>query len=161
MSLEENKEQLEERIDDDFDEENRMSMEEEEEDPKKDKVIQNKLVFLLLCLMTFSLPLLWFFGVGNPVNADEVMVGEIMELSDGRLEIPLMLEGSVVAFTVTSQEVEDDVLIIKPRFTLVNILHDSGNTVITSKTPADELREIWIQGDDENDRHRIWINEEK
>ena len=51
---------------------------EETEDPKKDRVIQNPFVFLLLCLLMFSLPVLWFFGVGNPVNADEILVGEIV-----------------------------------------------------------------------------------
>ena len=33
--------------------------EEETEDSKKDRVIQNPFVFLLLCLLMFSLPVLW------------------------------------------------------------------------------------------------------
>ena len=164
MSLEENKEQLEEeQMDyDAFDDEERRPMEEEEEDPKKDKVIQNKLVFLLLCLLMFSLPLLWFFGMGNPVNADEILVGDIVELDNGKLESPLMIGtgDSATVFTITTQEVEENILILKPRFSLAGIYH-SDHTVVESKVPAAELSEIWIQGDDENDRQRIWVNEEK
>lgn len=161
MNLDEKDEQMEEPLSDELNAKDAVFVDEEEEDPKKDKVIQNKFVFVLLCLLMFSLPLLWFFGIGNPVNADAIMVGEIRELTDGKLEIPLMLADSAVAFTITAQDLEDDVLIIKPRFTLCNLLHDSGNVVVTSKAPADKLKEIWIQGDDETDRQRIWINEEK
>ena len=133
---------------------------EEEEDPKKDRVIQNPLVFLLLCLLMFSLPILWFFAVGNPVNADEILVGEIVELDNGKLEIPLILGNgsSATVFTITTQEKEEDILILKPRFSLAGIYH-SDRTVVETKISADELKEIWIQGDDENDRQRIWINE--
>ena len=133
---------------------------EEEEDPKKDRVIQNPFVFLLLCLLMFSLPILWFFAVGNPVNADEILVGEIAELDNGKLEIPLILGNgsSATVFTITTQEKEEDILILKPRFSLASIYH-SHRTVVETKISADELKEIWIQGDDENDRQRIWINE--
>ena len=131
----------------------------EEEDPKKDRVIQNPLTFLLLCLLMFSIPVLWFFGIGNPVNADYIAVGAITSTETGTLEIPLQMLGSAEAFTITTQELEGDILYLKPRFTLVNILHSSGNTVVETRVPADQLSEIWIQGDDENDRQRIWINE--
>lgn len=145
----------EEFYDDEFQE-----PEEAEEDPKKDRMIQNPFIFLLLCLLMFSLPVLWFFGVGNPVNADEILVGEITELDDGRLEIPLIIGNgsSATVFTITTQDLEDDILILKPRFSLAGIYH-SHRTVVESKVPADELKEIWIQGDDENDRQRIWVNE--
>ncbi len=133
---------------------------EEEEDTKKDRVIQNPFVFLLLCLLMFSLPILWFFAVGNPVNADEILVGEIVELDNGKLEVPLMIGtgDSAAVFTITTQELEDDTLILKPRFSLAGI-HHSDRTTVTTKVSADELSEIWIQGDDKNDRQRIWINE--
>ena len=145
---------------DEFYDEEFENEEEQEEDPKKDRVIQNPFVFLLLCLLMFSLPVLWFFGVGNPVNADEVMVGEIVELEDGRLEIPLMIGtgDSAAVFTVTTQKVEGNTLILKPRFSLAGI-HHSDRTVVETKVSSDELSEIWIQGDDENDRQRIWVNE--
>ena len=134
--------------------------EEETEDPKKDRVIQNPFVFLLLCLLMFSLPVLWFFAVGNPVNADEILVGEIVELDNGNLEIPLIIGNgsSATVFTITTQEKEEDVLILKPHFSLAGIYH-SHRTVVETKVSADELKEIWIQGDDENDRQRIWVNE--
>lgn len=134
--------------------------EEEAEDPKKDRVIQNPFTFLLLCLLVFSLPILWFFAVGNHVNADDVLVGEIVELDNGKLEIPLIIGNgsSATVFTITTQEKEEDILILKPRFSLAGIYH-SHRTVVETKVPADELQEIWIQGDDENDRQRIWINE--
>ena len=131
----------------------------EEEDPKKDRVIQNPLAFLLLCFVMFSIPILWFFGIGNPVNADYIAVGKISTTETGTLEIPLQMIGSAEAFTITTQELEGDILYLKPRFTLVNILHSSGNTVVETKVPADQLSEIWIQGDDETDRQRIWVNE--
>ena len=133
---------------------------EEEEDPKKDRVIQNPFVLLLLCLLMFSLPILWFFAVGNPVNADEILVGEIVEMDNGKLEIPLILGNgsSATVFTITTQEKEEDILILKPRFSLAGIYH-SHRTVVETKISADELKEIWIQGDDENDRQRIWVNE--
>lgn len=134
--------------------------EEQTEDPKKDRVIQNPFVFLLLCLLMFSLPVLWFFGVGNPVNADEILVGEIVELDNGKLEIPLIIcnGSSATVFTITTQEKKEDILILKPRFSLAGIYH-SDRTVVETKVPANELKEIWIQGDDENDRQRIWVNE--
>ena len=133
---------------------------EEEEDTKKDRVIQNPFVFLLLCLLMFSLPILWFFAVGNPVNADEILVGEIVELDNGKLEIPLILGNgsSATVFTITTQEKEEDILVLKPRFSLAGIYH-SHRTVVETMVPADELKEIWILGDDENDRQRIWVNE--
>ncbi len=134
--------------------------EELEEDPKKDRVIQNPLRFLLLCLLMFSLPVLWFFAVGNPVNAEDILVGEITELEDGKLNIPLIIGNgsSATVFTITTQDLEEDTLILKPRFSLAGIYH-SHRTVVETKVPADKLKEIWIQGDDENDRQRVWVNE--
>ena len=76
------------------------------------------------------------------------------------MEIPLMMEGSAVAFTVTTQELEGDSLIIKPRFSLVG-LHKSGSVTITTKVPADEVDYIYIQGDDETDRLMVWNNTEE
>ncbi len=136
-----------------------MNPDMEEEDPQKDKVIKNKLLFVLLCFVVFMIPVLWFFGVGNPVNADGILVGNITRLEDGRLEIPLMMEGSAVAFTITTQELDGDILLIKPRFSLVG-LHKSGSTTITTKVPVDEIAYIYIQGDDETDRLMIWNNTE-
>lgn len=136
-----------------------MNPEMEEDDPKKDRVIQNKLLFVVLCFVVFMVPVLWFFGVGNPVNADGVFVGNITRLEDGRLEIPMMLEGSAVAFTITTQELEEDTLLLKPRFSLVG-LHKSGSVTITTKVPVDEVDYIYIQGDDESDRLMIWNNTE-
>lgn len=136
-----------------------MNPEMEEDDPKKDKVIQNKLLFLLICIVVFFVPVLWFFGIGYPINADGVYVGSITQLQDGRLEIPLTMEGSAVAFTITTQELEGDSLIIKPRFSLVGF-HKSGSTTIITKVPVDEVDYIYIQGDDENDRLMVWNNTE-
>lgn len=144
---------------DDMDEFDEREEEEAEEDPKKDRMIQNPLTFLLLCFLMFSIPILWFFGIGNPVNADYIATGDITVTEEGTLRIPLMMIGSAEAFTITTQELEGDVLYIKPRFTLVNVLHSSGSTVVETKVSADELSEIWIQGDDESDRQRIWVNE--
>lgn len=133
---------------------------EEAEDPKKDRVIHNPLAFLVLCFLVFSLPILWFFGIGNPVNADEIFVGDIVELDNGKLEIPLMIGNgdSATVFTITTQDIENDILILKPRFSLAGIYH-SDRTVVESKVSAEEIREIWIQGDDETDRQRIWIRD--
>ncbi len=153
-----NEEEFDEEYDYDDEWEDREE-EFEEEDPKKDRVIQNPLTFLLLCFLMFSIPVLWFFGIGNPVNADYIAVGEITTTEQGTLQIPLMMMGSAEAFTITTQELEGDILYLKPRFTLVNVLHSSGGTVVETKVPADELSEIWIQGDDENDRQRIWVSE--
>jgi len=136
-----------------------LNPEMEEEDPKKDRVIQNKLLFVGLCIVVFLLPVLWFFGIGYPVNADGVFIGNITQLEDGRLEIPLMLEGSAVAFTITTQDLEEDALLIKPRFSLVG-LHKSGSVTITTKVPVGEVDYIYIQGDDESDRLMIWNNTE-
>ncbi len=131
----------------------------EEEDPKKDKVIQNKMKFLLLCLLVFSLPVLWFFAVGNPISTNGVYVGEVIETEQGTLNIHLGMVGSATAFTVTTQEVEGDTLIIKPRFSLVGI-HKSGVTNIETKVPVDEVDYIYIQGDDETDRILVWNSTE-
>ena len=60
-----------------------MTPDVEEDDPKKDKVIQNKLLFVGLCIVVFLIPVLWFFGVGNPVNADGIFIGDITTLEDG------------------------------------------------------------------------------
>ncbi|MBP1582046.1 MAG: hypothetical protein J6A26_06595 [Oscillospiraceae bacterium] len=142
---------------DDLDAEHQQEDSEEEE--KKDHVIANKLAFVVLCIFVFLIPVLWFFGIGYPVNADGVFVGEIRQTEEGKLEIPMMLEGSAVAFTITTQELEEDRLILKPRFALVG-LHQSGSTTVETKVPADELQEVWIQGDDENDRQLIWEKED-
>ena len=132
-----------------------MNPEIEEDDPQKDKVIKNKMLFLLLCIAIFLLPVLWYFGIGYPVNADGIFIGSITTLEDGRLEIPMTLEGSAVAFTFTTQKLEGDSLIIKPRFSLVGI-HKSGVTTITTKVSADEVDYIYIQGDNKADRLLVW-----
>lgn len=157
MEQEKDRDELDELYDELY--EDREQPQEEEEDPKKDRVIQNPLVFLLLCLLVFSLPVLWFFGMGNPINTDGIYVGEITRTEEGTLEIPLGMTGSATAFTVTTQTVEDDALIIKPRFSLVGI-HKSGTIVIETKVPADEVDYIYIQGDDESDRLLVWNSTE-
>ncbi len=126
-----------------------------EEGDRKDKVIANKFIFFLLCLLMFSIPVLWFFGYGIPVDTDAVFVGDIAETQEGTLEVPLRLSSSGLAFTVTTQQEEDGILTLRPRASLVG-LHQSGSTTVKVKFPAEELREIWLEGDDENDRLRIW-----
>lgn len=138
-----------------MDEERELDMEMEEDDPKKDRVIQNKLLFLLLCLLVFCIPVLWFFGVGFPANADHVWVSQVRELEDGRIELTLDMSDSAFAYTMVTQSVEDNMLLIKPRVSLVG-LHRSGRTTVTTKVPVDELAYIYIQGDDENDRQLVW-----
>ncbi len=157
MAQEKDRDELDELYDELYDDEEQQN--EIEEDPKKDRVIQNPLVFLLLCLLVFSLPVLWFFAVGNPINTDGIYVGEIIKTEQGTLEIPLGMMGSATAFTITTQTLEDDTLIIKPRFSLVGI-HKSGTTTIETKVPADEVDYIYIQGDDENDRLLVWNSTE-
>ncbi len=165
MDLKKEDLQPEEELDDDMEEsfddmdDNEEMGENREEEERNDKVIQNKVVFALLCLLMFSLPVLWFFGVGIPVDTDAVFVGNIVETADGKMEVPLQISSSGLAFTVTTQHEEDGVLTLKPRASLVG-LHQSGSTTISIKVPAEELKEIWLEGDDENDRLRIWRNEE-
>ena len=156
--LEENMDEMDELYDE-FSDDDRQPQEDEDDDPRKDRVIQNKFKFLLLCLLVFCIPVLWFFGVGNPISTDGVYVGEIRKTEQGTLEIPLGMTGSASAFTITMQELEGDTLIIKPYFTLVGI-HKSGTTVIETKVPVDEVDYIYIQGDNESDRVLVWNNTE-
>lgn len=125
------------------------------EDNKNDKVIISKIRFILLCLAVFMIPVLWFLGVGIPVDTDEISVGEIVQAEDGTLQIPLSIHSSAIAFTITTQEIQGNSLIIKPRASLVGI-HHSGSTLISTKFSGDEFNEIYIQGDDENDRLKIY-----
>ncbi len=143
----------------DIDEElDREEANDDSESDENDKVIKNKFVFFLLCLVMFSLPVLWFFGVGIAVDTDAVFVGNIVE-QNGTMEVPLRLSSSGLAFTVTRQQEEEGIVTLKPRASLVG-LHQSGSTTIKVKAPSSEIKEIWLEGDDENDRLRIWVNEE-
>ncbi len=156
MEQEKDRDDLDELYDELYDEEQQNEI---EEDPKKDRVIQNPLVFLLICLLVFSLPVLWFFAVGNPISTSGIYVGEIVRTEQGTLEIPLGMFGSATAFTITTQTLEDNALIIKPRFSLVGI-HKSGTTLIETKVPVDEVDYIYIQGDNKQDRLLVWNSTE-
>ena len=105
------------------------------------------------------MPILWFFAVGSPISTNGIYVGEVIETEQGTLNIHLGMAGSATAFTITTQEVEGDTLIIKPRFSLVGI-HKSGVTNIETKVPVDEVDYIYIQGDDETDRILVWNSTE-
>ena len=127
----------------------------QDENNKNDKVIISKIRFILLCLAVFMLPVLWFFGIGIPVDTNEISVGEIVQTEDGTLKIPISIHSSAIAFTVTTQEIQGNSLIIKPRGSLVGI-HHSGSTVISTKFSVDEFDDVYLQGDDENDRLKIY-----
>ncbi len=136
---------------------NREEANDDGESDENDKVIKNKFAFFLLCLLMFSLPVLWFFGVGIAVDTDAVFVGNIVE-QEGTVEVPLQISSSGLAFTITTQQEDEGIVSLKPRVSLVG-LHHSGSTTVKVKVPADEIKEIWLEGDDENDRLRIWVNE--
>ncbi len=130
----------------------------ENEEEREDHIIVSKLKIAVLILFIVLIPVLWFFGIGIPVDTDAVFVGDITETEDGSLEIPLHITSSALAFTVTTQQTEEDALILKPRASLVG-LHHSGSTAVKVKIPREELSVIYLQGDDESDRLEIWRNE--
>lgn len=141
------------------DENRSLPLEEPQEEEKDEGIHFSKLKVALLALFLLALPLLYYFGVGFPISLEGVHVGDIAPQEDGFLEVPLTMSHSALAFTVTTQQLEDGDVIIKPRASLVG-LHKSGSTVVRVKVPTKDLQRLYLQGDDESERILLWDNTE-
>jgi len=137
--------------------ENRTLSGEEPENETEERIHVSKLKVALLALFLLALPLLYYFGVGFPINLEGVNVGSISVQEDGYLNVPLTMNQSALAFTITTQQQKDGDVIIKPRASLVG-LHKSGSTVVRVKVPLEDLGRLYLQGDDENERILLWDN---
>lgn len=140
-----------------MDVEQQVSEQQEEQVPEKEEpMIRSKVKFAALILVVFLIPVMGFLTIGMAAEPQELAVGKIQTLEDGRLEIPLSTSSSGLAFCMVGQQEKDAVLTLKPRLSLVSFLHSDGSVQVQTKKPADQLTAVFLEGTENEPPRQIW-----
>lgn len=123
-------------------------------------MVKNRWKVALFCIAIALAPIVGFLTVGISADTQSMGIQYVETREDGKMVFRLYLEGSGVAFSMVTQSMEGDVLVIKPRVSLVSVFHKKGQADVITKLPIDEIGEIQLQGENQQDRELVWNNKD-
>lgn len=128
--------------------------------PGRERMVKNRWKVALFCIAIALAPIVGFLTVGISADTQSMGIQYVETREDGKMVFRLYLEGSGVAFSMVTQSMEGDVLVIKPRVSLVSVFHKKGQADVITKLPIDEIGEIQLQGENQQDRELVWNNKD-
>ena len=128
--------------------------------PGRERMVKNHWKVALFCIAIALAPIVGFLTVGISADTQSMGIQYVETREDGKMVFRLYLEGSGVAFSMVTQSMEGDVLVIKPRVSLVSVFHKKGQADVITKLPIDEIGEIQLQGENQQDRELVWNNKD-